>query len=55
MDNYTIDYCKKCIKYTSLKNGLCITCNEIDRLDTLANDIQEFFKDLFRKKDDHDT
>jgi len=51
MDNYTIDYCKKCSKYTSLKNGLCITCNEIDRLDILANDLPDFFKNLFRKKD----
>ena len=50
MDNYTIDYCKGCSKYTSLKNNLCINCNEIQRLRNLANDLPDFMKDLFRKK-----
>jgi hypothetical protein len=50
MDNYTIDYCKGCSKYTSLKNDLCITCNEVERLRNLDNPLPDFLKDLFRKK-----
>jgi len=55
MDNYTIDYCKGCSKYTSLKNGLCNTCNELERLRILALDLPDFMKDLLKGKDYNDT
>ena len=42
-DIYDFGHCKMCSKYTQLKNGLCITCND--------KDMPEFFKDLFKDKE----
>ena len=55
MDNYTIDYCKGCSKYTSLKNDRCNTCNELERLRILALDLPDFMKDLLKGKDYNDN
>ena len=47
-DIYTFGQCNLCNKYTQLKNGLCINCND-------TNGLPEVLKDLFRKKDEHDS
>jgi len=40
-DEYYFGNCKICNKFTQLKNGLCINCND--------NEIPDFFKDFFKK------
>ena len=46
-DIYRFDRCRKCGKYLPLKNELCINCQ--------TEDLPDFLKDLFRKKDKHDS
>ena len=45
-NSYDFGQCKMCNKYTQLKNGLCITCND--------KELPDILKDLFRKKDETD-
>lgn len=44
MDKFTLDKCSQCGKYKALKNGMCNECDN-------KNDLPDFFKDLFRKKE----
>ena len=44
MNNYTFGQCTICNKYKVLKNGVCITCND------LTDDMPDFMRDLFTKE-----
>ena len=43
MDKYTLDKCLICGKHKALKNGVCVDCKD--------NDMPDFIRDLFKKKE----
>lgn len=44
MDKFTLGQCSQCGEHKALNNGICAECNNKD-------DMPDFFKDLFRKKE----